>query len=214
VNKKEKLQVAGLAAIGFYAWWRSGQFSKLEAGAGAAVGAGAVLMGYPVWGAVLASAVAVTPFIPEVRRALQLGDPIYWEGYNIRNAGDLQKKFARLNDIRFGDARNVNAGRAGAKFDLWALIWMSRSFPMCRSGNGMTDGCDQLARDTANAALARIDKHEDVCAERWRESRENHLAIRKGIEGLYNRFWLAALAVIGILLSTSGYLIAHSLFAK
>ena len=73
---------------------------------------------------------------------------------------------------------------------------------------------DRVARDSVQEALARIDKHEAVCAERWLKHQEDVQAIRRGIEGLYNRFWIAALAVIGVLFSTCGYLVAHTIFGK
>jgi hypothetical protein len=67
------------------------------------------------------------------------------------------------------------------------------------TGEGGADmGIDQIARDTANRAIAVIESHERVCTERWSEIRrmmdlataqnkEDVSAVRRGIEGLYDR---------------------------
>lgn len=74
----------------------------------------------------------------------------------------------------------------------------------------MDTNCDQIARDGMNRAFAQIDAHERVCAERWSEMRETTVAIRKGVEGLYNRLWYIACAFIAILVSALGTLIVRS----
>ncbi|HEX3982609.1 MAG TPA: hypothetical protein VHX12_02850 [Acidisoma sp.] len=74
----------------------------------------------------------------------------------------------------------------------------------------MENPCDQVARDGMNSALSKIDAHERVCAERWSEMRETVGAIRKGVEGLYNRLWYIACAFIAILVSALGTLIVRS----
>ena len=66
---------------------------------------------------------------------------------------------------------------------------------------------DQPARDMAQAAMAKIEAHEDVCAQRWREAHNTMGRVEtaleklsKAISGLYNRMWLAAVGVIGALI--------------
>jgi hypothetical protein len=72
--------------------------------------------------------------------------------------------------------------------------------------NDVTD-VDQLARDTANEAIALIEKHESVCTERQGHIIENLRDLKRGVEGLYRRFWAAALGIITLLLGTLGALI-------
>lgn len=61
------------------------------------------------------------------------------------------------------------------------------------------ESVDQEARNAAAHALAAIEKHEAVCAERWKQSRdameairregkEGLDALRRGVEGLYEKF--------------------------
>ena len=64
----------------------------------------------------------------------------------------------------------------------------------------MTD-TDQLARDTANKALASIEKHEGICAERQGHIIESLGELKRGVQGLYKRFWTAAIAIIMALAS-------------
>ena len=66
---------------------------------------------------------------------------------------------------------------------------------------------DQTARDTANKALAAIEGHEKVCMERQGHIIENLGDLKRGVEGLYRRFWAAALFIISLLLSACGALI-------
>jgi hypothetical protein len=76
---------------------------------------------------------------------------------------------------------------------------------------------DQVARDGVTAALARIDKHEAVCAERAADQarsaadlKEGVSAIRRGVEGLYNRLWQIAGTIIIILLGALGTLLVKA----
>jgi hypothetical protein len=63
----------------------------------------------------------------------------------------------------------------------------------------------QQALDGASEALKRIDRHEADCVEFRRE-------IKIALERLANRWWSAALGLIGVLLTALGYLIARVLF--
>jgi len=82
----------------------------------------------------------------------------------------------------------------------------SRRSPAARSFE-VSNSLDQPARDSAADALAKIAKHEAVCAERYSQVAENLAALRTGVEGLYNRFWLAAISCISLLLMGCGVLI-------
>ena len=86
---------------------------------------------------------------------------------------------------------------------------------------------DQIARDNASEARAMIVAHERVCEERaieshnWRIStteklqtmfdtlNSGHKSISKSVDGLYARFWTAALSAISLLLVVAGYLIKN-----
>ena len=69
------------------------------------------------------------------------------------------------------------------------------------------DSRDQIARDSAADALSRIESHEAVCTERYGHVIENLGALRTGVESLHNRFWIAALSCISLLLAGCGVLI-------
>ncbi len=70
----------------------------------------------------------------------------------------------------------------------------------------MTD-VDQLARDTSQRAISLIEGHERVCTERQGHILEALGDLKRGVEGLYRRFWAAALAIIGLLVGGCGTLI-------
>jgi hypothetical protein len=65
---------------------------------------------------------------------------------------------------------------------------------------------DQQARDSANKAIALIETHERVCTERQGHIIENLRDLKTGVEGLYRRFWAAALGIISLLLGACGAL--------
>lgn len=69
------------------------------------------------------------------------------------------------------------------------------------------EALDQTARDTANNALAAIEGHEKVCTERQGHIMENLRDLKRGVEGLYRRFWAAAISSIAMLLTACGALI-------
>jgi hypothetical protein len=66
---------------------------------------------------------------------------------------------------------------------------------------------DQLARDTSQRAISLIESHERVCTERQGHIIESLNDLKRGVEGLYRRFWAAALGIITLLLGTLGALI-------
>lgn len=70
----------------------------------------------------------------------------------------------------------------------------------------MTDP-DQVARDIANKAIAKIEAHEMVCAERQGHIILSLQDVKRGVEGLYRRFWAAAIGIIICLLGVCGFLI-------
>lgn len=72
------------------------------------------------------------------------------------------------------------------------------------------DVIDQTARDIANKAVALIEKHEGVCAERQGHIIVNLQDLKHGVEGLYRRFWAAALGIIVLLLTIVGKLVLGS----
>lgn len=89
------------------------------------------------------------------------------------------------------------------------------------------DVVDQVARDNAMKALALIDAHERICAERdkeahtWRDSttekldgmfstlNAGHKQISKSVDGLYARFWAGALSIISLLVALVAYLVQN-----
>lgn len=66
---------------------------------------------------------------------------------------------------------------------------------------------DQVARDSANKAISLIEAHERVCTERQGHINANLQDIKRGVEGLYRRFWLAATGAISLLLIVCGVLV-------
>lgn len=89
------------------------------------------------------------------------------------------------------------------------------------------DAVDQIARDNAMRALAQIDAHEKVCAERakeahtWRESTtekldsmfaslaSGHAAISKSVDGINSQIRAGGIAIIVFLVGVIGYLIKN-----
>lgn len=71
----------------------------------------------------------------------------------------------------------------------------------------MNHEADQVARDIAKDALARIEGHEKVCAERQGHIMDSLRDVKRGVEGLYRRFWAAAIGIIALLLSVCGALL-------
>lgn len=69
---------------------------------------------------------------------------------------------------------------------------------------------DQVARDVANKAIAKIEAHELVCAERQGHIIQSLQEVKRGVEGLYRRFWAAALGIIVLLLTIVGKLVLGS----
>jgi len=67
---------------------------------------------------------------------------------------------------------------------------------------------DQIARDNAKDALARIEAHERVCTERQLHIVSSLESLSRGVDKLNGRFWTAAITVILLLLSGCGALIA------
>ncbi len=50
-------------------------------------------------------------------------------------------------------------------------------------------------------AHARIDKHEAVCAERYLHIHDAIVETKRDVRALYSRFWVAACAIIALLVS-------------
>lgn len=71
----------------------------------------------------------------------------------------------------------------------------------------MADVKDQMARDDANRALLLIEGHERVCTERQGHIIQNLDALRRGVEGLYRRFWAAAICCISLLVTACASLL-------
>lgn len=67
---------------------------------------------------------------------------------------------------------------------------------------------DQLARDVANRAIAQIEAHERVCTERQGHIIDNLGELKRGVEGLYRRFWIMACTTITMLITACTALIA------
>lgn len=91
-------------------------------------------------------------------------------------------------------------------------------------------GVDQVARDAAAAALAKMSEHEKVCGFRYESLQLTITSLAEGlrtstskaekdastaneaIKALFNRFWFLSIAVNGVLMSMCGYLLVHTLF--
>lgn len=59
---------------------------------------------------------------------------------------------------------------------------------------------DHEARMMAQRALDRIEGHEDLCGERWEQSRKALERVDKNVHGLYRWRWAAAVSLIALLL--------------
>ena len=57
----------------------------------------------------------------------------------------------------------------------------------------------------AQQAINRIQGHEELCAERWVQSRKASEASTRDIKALFNRWWAVSGGTILILLAVSGY---------
>jgi hypothetical protein len=66
---------------------------------------------------------------------------------------------------------------------------------------------DQVARDTSNRSISLIESHERVCTERQGHIIESLNDLKRGVEGLYRRFWAAALGIITLLIGALGSLL-------
>lgn len=66
---------------------------------------------------------------------------------------------------------------------------------------------DQVARREATQALANIQGHERVCAERYGNITANLGDLKRGVEGLYRRFWIAAISTISMLATACASLV-------
>jgi hypothetical protein len=66
---------------------------------------------------------------------------------------------------------------------------------------------DHVARDSANRALSLIEAHERICSERQGHIIANLAELKRGVDGLYRRFWTVAVGVIALLVSACGGLI-------
>ncbi len=66
---------------------------------------------------------------------------------------------------------------------------------------------DHVARDNANRAISLIEAHERICSERQGHIIQNLSELKRGVEGLYRRFWTVAVGVIALLISACGGLI-------
>lgn len=66
---------------------------------------------------------------------------------------------------------------------------------------------DQVARDLAKDAYARIEAHEAVCAERQGHIILGLQDLKRGVEGLYRRFWAIAVGVVSLLIGACGTLL-------
>lgn len=84
------------------------------------------------------------------------------------------------------------------------------------AGNSVALRIAMQAHQTSQQALARIEAHDSACTERnkalegYMQRTEASLAAMKGsISGLYDRFWLAAIAIIALLVAIIGWYVAR-----
>lgn len=59
---------------------------------------------------------------------------------------------------------------------------------------------DHEARMMAQNALNRIEGHEELCTERWREAKRSMDRTEKSVEGLYRWRWATAVSLILMLI--------------
>lgn len=64
---------------------------------------------------------------------------------------------------------------------------------------------DHHARGLAQRALDRIDGHEQLCGERWNESKKALDGVRDDIAGLYKWRWATAVSLILLLIGVVGF---------
>ena len=103
-----------------------------------------------------------------------------------------------------GQADGVGNGSSEAEARIVSLVFGEVQHAM--------NDLDQVARDTANKALASIEKHEGICAERQGHIIDSLKDLKEGVRGLHTRFWAAAIGVIMALISVCGslvYMILH-----
>ena len=63
---------------------------------------------------------------------------------------------------------------------------------------------DHEARMLAQRAHDRITGHEDLCSERWRQSRDALERVENGVLGLYSRWWQMMIGAVIVLVSVIG----------
>lgn len=68
---------------------------------------------------------------------------------------------------------------------------------------------DMRALELATTALAKIESHEKSCAERWQIVATMMGDVKRGIEGLYRRWWGIAGSIIMGLVAIIGFLLAR-----
>lgn len=66
---------------------------------------------------------------------------------------------------------------------------------------------DHVARDSANRAISLIEAHERICTERQGHIIQGIQELKRGVEGLYRRFWAIAVGVVSLLLGVCGTLL-------
>lgn len=66
---------------------------------------------------------------------------------------------------------------------------------------------DQMARNDATKAISLIESHERVCTERQGHIIQNLGDLKRGVEGLYRRFWAAAICCISLLITACASLL-------
>lgn len=66
----------------------------------------------------------------------------------------------------------------------------------------------QAANTNAQAALVRLDAHEKHCTERWQVVVSLMNDVKRGVEGLYRRWWGVVGSVVVLLLAIIGYFLA------
>ena len=69
---------------------------------------------------------------------------------------------------------------------------------------------DQDARDMAKSALFKLESHEDVCAERWRNAQTATTDLKAAVNAFTRQMWAANGMVILTLLSLIAWLANHA----
>lgn len=65
------------------------------------------------------------------------------------------------------------------------------------------------ALEMATQALTRIESHEQVCAERWKNVHSVLLGLKGSVDGLYSRWWIVSGSLIIVLIGIVGFLLAR-----